>query len=76
VIENVVDCSFDLNVTVQGDPSVGEVVLGDTPLAWAAADGYRLELSRRQITLMGAACRMARAGQPLRVSFPCVTLAP
>lgn len=71
VIENVVDCSYDLNGIVESEPGTGQVVLGNTALELDAPNGYRLEASRRQITLTGTACAAARAGQALLVSFSC-----
>jgi len=78
LLNSVVSCTYDMNATVVGDPSLGTVQIEGTDVKYNDPNGWKLEDNKVQITLQGAACDKFKAtpGQHLFVSFPCKVAVP
>jgi hypothetical protein len=69
---SVVSCTFDMDATVTGDPTLGQVSVAGQPLAIADPNGWTLEDNAYQVTLNGAACEQFRQGDvDVHIAFPC-----
>ncbi|HEX5101343.1 MAG TPA: hypothetical protein VFV94_17650 [Polyangiaceae bacterium] len=71
LLNTIVSCSFELDVIVTGDPSLGLVSLGGTPVTYDVPDGWILEADSFHVTLTGAACESYKAGAEVSIDFPC-----
>lgn len=72
LLANAISCTVDMDAIVTGDAALGIVTLDGNPLAYAAADGWKLEDDLHSVTLQGAACETYKAGaKQLDIKFPC-----
>jgi hypothetical protein len=71
LLSDAVSCTVDMDAIVTGDASLGNVVLGGTPLAYDDPNGWKLESNAYSVTLQGSACATFKAGSQLDIDFPC-----
>ena len=71
LLNTIVSCTFELDVIVTGDPSLGLVLLSGTPVTFDVPDGWILESDSFHVTLQGAACETYKAGAEVSIDFPC-----
>jgi hypothetical protein len=67
-----VSCTFELDVTVSGDPTESMVLVGGTAATLGAIPGgFTLDANDHTLTLTGTACGAFRNGAPLSITFGC-----
>jgi hypothetical protein len=72
LLKSVVSCTFDMDAIVTGNPALGKVAVGGTPISYNTVDGWRLETNKYQVTLQGAACETFKTGSvDVHITFPC-----
>jgi len=71
LINQAVPCTFEMDVIVTGDPALGIVSVGSSPVPYNMPDGWALEADSFHVTLQGAACEAYRAGGEVSIDFPC-----
>jgi len=78
LLNSVVSCTYDMNATVVGNAALGTVLIDGVPVTYNDPDGWKLEDTKVQITLQGAACDTfkAKPGAKLDVTFPCKVAVP
>ena len=72
LINQVRGCTFEMNATVVGDASLGELTVNGQTLTYGDPNGWQLEDTRYSVTLLGTACESWKeSGGELYVAFPC-----
>jgi hypothetical protein len=72
LLNNAVSCTVDMDAIVQGDPSLGVVMLAGQRLTFGDPNGWLLESNSTSVTLQGMACTAFKAGgTDLSITFPC-----
>jgi hypothetical protein len=72
LLANVISCTVEMDARVTGDPALGMVSVGGSPVAYGGADGWSLDMATLyNVTLQGAACETFKAGATLDIQFPC-----
>lgn len=72
LLANVISCTVEMDARVTGDPALGTVSVGGTPVAYGGADGWSLDMATLyNVTLQGSACETFKAGATLDIQFPC-----
>jgi len=71
LLNSAVPCTFELDVIVMGNPALGIVSVGGTPVTYDVPDGWVLEMDSFHVTLQGGACEAYRNGGEVSIDFPC-----
>ncbi len=72
LLNNVISCTVEMDAKVTGDPSLGTVSVGGSPVAYSDPNGWSLDMTTLyNVTLEGAACETFKDGAELHISFPC-----
>jgi hypothetical protein len=72
LLSDVISCTVEMDARVTGNPALGTVTVGGTPVTYADPDGWALDMTTLySVTLQGAACDTFKAGAELHISFPC-----
>lgn len=72
LLANVISCTVEMDARVTGDPALGSVSIGGSPIAYGGPDGWSLDMATLyNVTLQGAACETFKAGATLDIQFPC-----
>jgi hypothetical protein len=72
LLANVISCTVEMDAIVAGNPALGTVTVGGTPVAYGDANGWSLDMvTKYNVTLEGAACETFKGGAELHISFPC-----
>jgi len=71
LLMHAVSCTFEMDVTVTGDPMLGVVTLDGAPVTYSAPDGWALDADAYHVTLQGGACETYQAGATVSIDFPC-----
>ena len=71
LLMNAVSCTFEMDVTVTGDPMLGVVTLDGAPVTYSTPDGWALDADAYHVTLNGNACETYKAGATVSIDFPC-----
>jgi hypothetical protein len=72
LLSDVISCTVELDATVTGNPALGTVTVGGTPVSYADPDGWTLDMTTLyNVTLQGAACDTFKGGAVLDIKFPC-----
>jgi hypothetical protein len=72
LLANVISCTVEMDAVVTGDPALGTVTVGGTPVSYADPNGWSLDMATRySVTLEGAACETFKDGAELHIAFPC-----
>ncbi len=72
LLNNVISCTVELDAVVTGNPALGMVTVGGSPVAYNDPDGWMLDMTTLyDVTLTGAACATFKSGAPLDIKFPC-----
>lgn len=72
LLSDVISCTVEMDAIVSGNPALGTVTVGGTPVTYADPDGWSLDMTTRyNVTLEGNACATFKAGAELHISFPC-----
>jgi hypothetical protein len=68
----LVSCTYELNVTVVGNPATGAIQVNGVARTYNDPNGWILDADKTRITLQGTACDALRAANStLSISFPC-----
>jgi hypothetical protein len=68
----MLSCTYELNVTVVGNPAIGAVHVNGVPRPYNDPNGWSLDADKTRIMLQGTACDALKAGNStLSISFPC-----
>lgn len=72
LLANVISCTVEMDAVVTGDPALGTVSVGGSPVVYSDPNGWALDMTTRYtVTLQGAACETFKAGAELHIAFPC-----
>jgi hypothetical protein len=72
LLTNVISCTVEMDAKVTGNPALGTVTVGGTPVTYADPDGWTLDMTTLyNVTLQGAACETFKSGAVLNIEFPC-----
>jgi hypothetical protein len=72
LLANVISCTVEMDAKVTGNPALGTVTVGGTPVSYADPNGWSLDMTTLyNVTLEGAACDTFKGGAELHISFPC-----
>jgi hypothetical protein len=72
VLDDVVSCTLELDVSVTGDATPSAVLVGGTEVTLGGSPGgFTLDPTQHALTLTGTACEAFRSGAALSVRFAC-----
>jgi hypothetical protein len=71
LLSNAASCTFEMDVTVLGDPMLGIVTLDGAPVTYSAPDGWALDADAYHVTLRGSSCEAYKDGATVSIDFPC-----
>jgi hypothetical protein len=72
LLSDVISCTVEMDAKVTGNPALGTVTVGGTPVNYSDPDGWTLDMTTLYtVTLQGAACETFKSGAVLNIEFPC-----
>jgi len=72
LLSNVISCTVEMDAVVTGNPALGMVTVGGSPVAYNDPNGWTLDLTTKYtVTLTGTACDTFKGGATLDIQFPC-----
>jgi len=72
LLNNVISCTVEMDAVVTGDPALGIVTVGGSPVGYNDPNGWTLDMTTKyNVTLTGTACDTFKGGAALDIQFPC-----